>query len=181
MSVLEMMSVLSVSAASDDVTARSTAKKLCKLEYAAMLSGLPDHVVNFAMVKYVADLSALSPLQHHVYAVAAKRAAIENWQVRKGQAVIASMSALAVVEAVDPSICPACNGVSYVGMKPCRCGGGHKRMSDSYKSDFIGICRESWRTVWGRRYEGLFVYVRDMDSVLAMHVKQNMTECSMEL
>lgn len=175
MSVLDMMSVLSVSTTSDDVTARSTAKGLCKLEYASMLSGLPDYVVNYAMAKYLADLTCIKPVQHHVYIKAVDRSHVESWQVRKGEKVIASMAALAVVEAIDPAICPACNGVEYIGLKPCRCGRGHKRMTDAYKSEFVGVHRNSWNRVWSRRYEGIFVYVLDFDSILAIHLKKQLS------
>lgn len=146
---------------------------LSGVEWAALLSGLQSHAVNFALAKHCQDQQALCLLVDHVFKVyVASLAITEQWRVDQGCVAPYRLSKLAAVEMTADARCDRCHGVGLLAAKVCKScdGSGYARLSGRRLADAVGVSPMQWVRVWCGRYESVIKYLQGIDSTVNNHV-----------
>ena len=147
---------------------------LAGVELAALLSGLDDFEMAFALAKYVGDAAQYAHVRElvrqHSLSLRDRRA----WKAAQDVQVLA-LADVAVDESVQPGVCPVCDGVRYVGAKVCkRCAGlGYVRKSNVQVARLIGVSEAAYRQSWADRFRLILGFVSDLDGAVVSAVYRN--------
>jgi len=146
---------------------------LSSLEVAALLKGLSQVQLNYALAKYCGDVESFKSVQIHLMCQAGGYAARNEWKTVKGKPRVMALGALAVIESVNPLLCFSCNSPSMLGKKTCSCDNPRTKLSQVDKFDYVGVCKKHWADVWRDRYDLLFDYCERMDGEVHYRVSLN--------
>lgn len=147
---------------------------LAGVELAALLAGLGDCEMAFALAKYVGDAAQYAYVRELVRQHALSLRDRKAWKAAKDSQVVA-LADVAVDESVQPGVCPVCDGIGYVGAKVCkRCNGlGYVRKSNVQVARLIGVDESAYRRTWADRFRLILGYVSGLDYAVVSAVYRN--------
>lgn len=146
---------------------------LTKTEVSALLVGLNNAAVNYALAKYCDDRMSFKAIQLELMQLANQRAMDEQWRTNKGKPSIMSLGSLAVIESINPRLCFACHSPERLGVKACSCNKPRTKISHADRYGYVGLVKNSWVNLWQDRYEGLFNYCTMLDAEVNRVVRLN--------
>lgn len=193
------------------LTARSPAfprmpgghNSLTKEDVAAMLSDLYRDACLMGMAYECHDMKALQDLELRLWQIVIGMSQREpQWKLPKGEFVTRRLAALALYEAMDPLVCPVCNGKGTTTFQlhrepglmlsqyfsqlnewegRIRCmgcqGSGKVKLSARKRADLAGINKDTWPKYWASRYEEVFAltkgWLSDARAHLARKLRKN--------
>lgn len=147
--------------------------ELTKVELSALLCGLSDVCVNYALAKYCDDRLSFKFVQMQLMQMANQRAMDDGWKTSKGKPAIMSLGALAVIESINPRMCFACNTPDWLSTKICSCGNPRTKITAADRFRYVELTKRTWVELWASRYEQLFNYCQMIDSEVNRKVSKN--------
>lgn len=160
----------------------SSVPGLGSTEAARALSGLQRGPYFLSLVLWAGDNSSRYDLENQLWGDMCCIATERKWIVVCGGEMLRGMAKMAVAEIVDPRLCGVCKGrgsISPRGGAVRNCaicnGSGRVRISERERARNAGIDRNSWRRVWGERYEDHFISrLASWEIIAADHVRQKL-------
>lgn len=155
--------------------------RLTAADVAFMMHGASEPVMLAAMAKILHDQQSGRYLHYHVLKWIKRKAVRESWKLLAGQDTLDNMSALSIVEFVQPPVCSSCRGTGYKGakafmlMKVCsRCSGlGYCELSDRRRAGLIGVDASNYVRTWRTRYYDVRQYLSGLECDMKRIICQN--------
>lgn len=155
-------------------------------DIAAMLAGLERPAFLMGMAYECGDQKALRELEAILWRWVIDRAREAHWRSPRPRFLCRRLAGLALYEALDPMVCPTCNGKAtltfsldehpdyilspYYGelnehegkirCLTCR-GAGKVKLSARKRADLAGIHKFIWQQYWGSKYEDVHQLAKD--------------------
>lgn len=170
-----------------------------KEDIAASLSGLYEDAMLMGMFYECGDGKALVRLERRLWQRVIGMAQAERWKLPTGEFVTRRLVGLALYEAMDPLICPECNGKGSTtfdlrhnpglilspyysqlsereGRLRCAAcqGSGKVKLSGRKRADLAGINKDTWIRYWSSRYEAVLTLTRDWLSDARSHLARQL-------
>lgn len=154
---LEALAKLTARAAPLDAISRGGSTPSTGQATAAALSGLSEHAMALAMVRYVGDVSPMPQLAYAAWLRAVDVANRDGWRPPRGSEIVRKMAKAAIFEAIEPHRCGACNGTGYLSARAChRCGGtGNEPIRDATLAQALGVDKSNYSRTWKPRYQAV--------------------------
>lgn len=172
---LEVLALLTAGSVNPAAVSGRSCKgdSLSKSEIAALLAGLSDFEMAYAMAKFTGDDSAVGVVLIMTHKQALNVAVKSGWKVRPSQLKV--LAGIATHEALSPCKCKKCGGIGYKLNKAClACNGtglGHESTRAMAKA--IGVDEAAYRRNWREKLSVVLAYLYDIEGSINKKVHIN--------
>lgn len=154
---------------------------ITKADVNAAMAGANETGLNLLLAHVCNDRQAQSQAFYALYNRIMTLAMEQGWQFesKRGQERIRSLTQLALFEHTNPPRCPACHGTKYSkSLRPCKfCDAtGYYKIKDSHRARALGIRQSSWSRYWSGRYADVLGVISECEYLAMRQIRKHLTE-----
>ena len=176
----EILTLIDPKSARLEYAGHGTAE-ITKADVNAAMAGANGLGLDLLLAHVCNDRKAQSQAFYALYNRVMGLAMDQGWQYesKRGQGRIRSLTQLAIFEHTNTPRCPACNGTRYTrNMRPCKpCEGtGYVKIRDSHRARAMGIAPSSWRRYWQTRYADVEHIISECEYLALREIRKHLTD-----